>query len=226
MPFSPHARGCPAPQKPERPVLAWPLGTAQGSVAWPPTRPLRRSPGWFWAVFLSPLPSPLFAPYLWGLWSRCVRVSSKQQVHKFRGVSGCGVGHSPTKGLGAGWRAAMAGWGLLGLLGAAPGPRGPAGKGVGPETCVLLLIQLSREGSRPLHRLPWTQPGEVGEACAARGPSLLCSSLPASASRLIPSPLLIMRKPGDPAKGSPSLHLGVGGEQAAIPHPSPREENC
>lgn len=49
------------------------------------TRPLRRRPGWFGQCF-SLLPLPLFAPCLWGPWSQCVWVSSKRQVHKFRGM--------------------------------------------------------------------------------------------------------------------------------------------
>lgn len=131
-------------------------------------------------------------------------------------------------------------------LGEAPGP--PLPVRVWNPRPVSSPDQLSREGNGHRHRLlpapgygpalstapdepPWTRLGKLGEAGAAGPPHPCrpCQLLPprptGSASSLqapVP-PLLIMRKPGDPAKGLPLPHRGAGGNEAAIPNPSPRE---
>lgn len=102
-PFSPCARGCPGPQKPECPVC-WPWclwGQLKDPWCGHSTRLLTEEP-WLvlGKVFLLSPSAPLLAPYLCGPRFQCVWFSSKQQVHKFRGVSGCWIsGHFHQKGL-------------------------------------------------------------------------------------------------------------------------------
>lgn len=144
-----------------------------------------------------------------GLWSRFLlsdRCTSSEACR-------CGVGHFPKKDLGAGWRAAMAGWGLLGLQGAAPGPRLQVGCGTGdlgpvPDSAEPGRKQASMDpawgSGRGLCRQGFLPPVFVlARFCLTPHPTASATSL-----KVPVSPLLIMRKPGDPAKGSPPCTLG------------------
>lgn len=127
----------------------------------------RRRPGWFRAVFV-PLPAPLCAISVGPVVSAC-SVSLSRGAQAQRRVRGGG--------------------GLLRTP--------PAGEGVGPEAWVLLLLQLSRGGSRRLTGYHGPSPGGVP-------PGVPLPPLIPPLGRLAPGPclsLLMMRKPGAPAQG-------------------------
>lgn len=195
MPFSPRARGCPAPQEPAprcRPGLG---GQLKDPWHGRPPGP-RRRPGWSRAVSVSAPCAPLrhiCGACGLGVFGRCTSSEACQ---------GAGSG-TPLKGLGAGWRAAMAG-------GCCSGPR------LRVRVWDRRPVSCSCSSWR-LHRLPWTQPGGVPQ-----GPSTCSSgsSRPSAGSLQARLSLANNEEPWCPAEGSLPAPWG-GRRTAAMPLPSP-----